>query len=69
MNYNDPRFEATFRGARSVRSGPYSVAKGNPDPAEVSRGPRFRLGVTRTSGEPGLGFRCARSARPRFLQP
>jgi serine/threonine protein kinase/formylglycine-generating enzyme required for sulfatase activity len=67
QNYNDPRFAAIHRSARVVRGGPPSVVEGRPDPEEVSWGPRFRHGYSRDAMKPGLGFRCARSARPRFL--
>jgi hypothetical protein len=32
-------------------------------------GSRWRYPVARGEARPGLGFRCARSARPRFLDP
>jgi formylglycine-generating enzyme required for sulfatase activity len=56
-----------FGEDRVVRGGPYSVVMGRPDPKELARGPRWRHGIRRGDALPGLGFRCARSARPRFL--
>jgi formylglycine-generating enzyme required for sulfatase activity len=61
-----------------VRGGPFSAIQGQPaatelalivppNPAVLSIGPRSRLGIKREEAYPGLGFRCARSARPRFL--
>jgi formylglycine-generating enzyme required for sulfatase activity len=52
---------------RVVRGGDYSVIKGEPAAAGASAGPRQRIlipGPVRT--HPGLGFRCARSPRPRL---
>lgn len=58
------------RNQRVVRGGPWGVVTGGPRP----RGPEereyrtasFRHGVDRDRAYPGLGFRCARSLRPRF---
>jgi serine/threonine protein kinase len=47
-----------------VRGGPYSVMNASPDPTEFVKGPRSRIGRPGKSQHPGLGFRCARSARP-----
>jgi formylglycine-generating enzyme required for sulfatase activity len=68
INIHRPENERVHREARVVRGGPPSVVLGKPAPAEVAWGPRFRHGFTRDSVQPGLGFRCARSARPRFLR-
>jgi formylglycine-generating enzyme required for sulfatase activity len=61
-----------FRGARIVRGGPVSVVGGNPDPLGKDQkdhwDPRWRYSFTHTLDYPGLGFRCARSAEPRFLK-
>jgi formylglycine-generating enzyme required for sulfatase activity len=51
---------------RVVRGAPYAVVRGQNDlPGEV-RGPRERLLVVTPMEFSGLGFRCARSARPRL---
>ncbi len=51
---------------RAVRGAPLAVVRGQLDrPGEVF-GPRERLLVDDNSRLPGLGFRCARSARPRL---
>ncbi|MEQ9411097.1 MAG: bifunctional serine/threonine-protein kinase/formylglycine-generating enzyme family protein [Fuerstiella sp.] len=49
-----------------VRGAPYSVITGAPDPDQFSPGPRFRIGQHEKAIHPGLGFRCARSVRPRL---
>jgi formylglycine-generating enzyme required for sulfatase activity len=64
----DPRFNATFRASRVVRGGPPSVVEGQPDPQQISLGARFRSAYLRDALKPGLGFRCCRSAAPRFLE-
>lgn len=53
--------------SRVVRGGPDSVVNGRPDPAEWTNGPCWRGAYSCLVGQPGLGFRCARSATPRFL--
>jgi serine/threonine protein kinase/formylglycine-generating enzyme required for sulfatase activity len=71
--FYSPEIQAVFQGARIVRGGPYSVVRGNPDPTGNDKAeiwdPRFVHGINRDQSHPGLGFRCARSARPRFLSP
>ena len=54
-----------FRHARVVRGGSPSVIDRRPNPTHWTDGPCGRTGVIRTVRKPGLGFRCARSARPR----
>lgn len=49
-----------------VRGGPFSVITGAPEPDQFSIGPRSRIGQHEKELHPGLGFRCARSARPRL---
>jgi formylglycine-generating enzyme required for sulfatase activity len=67
-----------FAGARIVRGGPSAVA--NRDVAlwenlkkrnvpDYRLGPRYRFSYPPQEEKPGLGFRCARSAKPRFLDP
>lgn len=51
---------------RVVRGGPGSVIKGEPSDADWSGGPRARQIVNVMMREPGLGFRCARSVKPRL---
>jgi formylglycine-generating enzyme required for sulfatase activity len=54
---------------RIVRGGPEAVLKGPGNVPEPLLGPRERFGLVFTAGSlptlPGLGFRCARSAKPR----
>ncbi len=53
---------------RIVRGGPRSVVRGAPDPSEFATWPlKLRIGERRGIWPPGVGFRGARSARPRFL--
>ena len=59
--------KTAFLQARVVRGGPRSIVKGAPDEREWPRGPRYRYGEDPNSSHQGLGFRCARSAKPRFL--
>ncbi len=61
------QFLAGARESRVVRGGPFSVVVGYPNREEWGFGARFRQGVSASDRHPGLGFRCARSARPRFL--
>jgi serine/threonine protein kinase len=56
-----------FAQGRVIRGGPFSVAQGTPDEREWRRGPRWRYGDNPATSSRGLGFRCARSAKPRFL--
>jgi formylglycine-generating enzyme required for sulfatase activity len=52
---------------RVVRGGGPTVYAGNPDATEWLRGPRQRSFVAEPVNTlPGLGFRCARSAKPRM---
>jgi formylglycine-generating enzyme required for sulfatase activity len=55
-----------FQYRRVVRGGPVSVLQKQPDPSQWLRGPRSRLGLDAPLIYPGLGFRCARSTRPRL---
>jgi serine/threonine protein kinase len=57
------------RDGRGVCGGPPSVVKGQPVAAEVALGPTYRHYESRKLAFPGLGFRCARSARPLYLEP
>jgi formylglycine-generating enzyme required for sulfatase activity len=63
--------EEQARVSRVVRGGPFSVMAGKPTPdsprAPGEWDPRYRAGYYAGQQHPGLGFRCARSARPRFL--
>jgi formylglycine-generating enzyme required for sulfatase activity len=66
------QFRRLFTGARAVRGAPVWVVEGQPAPQDANRikaqfGPRFRFFLARDSAKPGLGFRLARSAKPRFL--
>ena len=53
---------------RMVRGagGGSSVVAGKPITLEIKRGPRSRLALLKHTWSPGLGFRCARSAKPRL---
>jgi formylglycine-generating enzyme required for sulfatase activity len=51
---------------RVVRGGPLSVVRRTPDPKQGRWDPRDRLGLQAPLRFPGLGFRCARSAKPRL---
>jgi len=60
------------RDTRVVRGGPIRVLLGDPDPQGKDKtlpwDSRWRLGIPRDQSYEGLGFRCARSAAPRFPQ-
>jgi formylglycine-generating enzyme required for sulfatase activity len=62
-----------FRNQRVVRGGPYSVVEGKPRPLKRDewqfRNASYRHGIDRDKAYPGLGFRCARSFKPRFPVP
>jgi formylglycine-generating enzyme required for sulfatase activity len=51
---------------RIVRGAPFSVVQGKPELTRLPLGPREWFGVAVPQTRPGLGFRCARSARPRL---
>jgi formylglycine-generating enzyme required for sulfatase activity len=56
----DPRF-------RVIRGAPWNIINGNVKLSPVFRGPRERFLVYRAVNRlPGVGFRCARSIRPRL---
>jgi formylglycine-generating enzyme required for sulfatase activity len=54
------------RHTRVVRGGPVSVAEGAPKRIEWIAGPTQRHAMDMERPYPGLGFRCARGAAPRF---
>jgi formylglycine-generating enzyme required for sulfatase activity len=55
--------------ARVVRGGPYSVTSRIPiDDPDRDFGLRFGHPISQNSLLPGVGFRCARSVSPRFLE-
>lgn len=73
----EPASDVVKQGARSipeyhrlriVRGGPSSVLRGDADVKEILRGPRWRHAVFASGRYDALGFRCARSAQPRFLR-
>jgi formylglycine-generating enzyme required for sulfatase activity len=70
--YYSPEVQEMFHGARIVRGGPFPVVLGNPDPLGKDKqsewDPRWRHSISRDLRHPGLGFRCARSAAPRFMK-
>jgi formylglycine-generating enzyme required for sulfatase activity len=51
---------------RIVRGGPDSVIEGTPDVQQAVDGPRARVAIGRRDHKPGIGLRCARSAKPRL---
>jgi formylglycine-generating enzyme required for sulfatase activity len=67
-----PFFEAEIRRSRVVRGGPFPVINGKPEDANelppFHWDTRWRPGYPIESQYAGLGFRCARSAKPRFLR-
>jgi serine/threonine protein kinase/formylglycine-generating enzyme required for sulfatase activity len=66
-------FLARYLSARVVRGAPNSVIRSAVPKSErdhsiqLALGPRWRQAESRDSSLPGIGFRCARSAKPRFL--
>lgn len=56
---------------RVIRGGTKDVIEGNPDPRKFHKprflGPRERPSYLTTFAFPGVGFRCARSAKPRYI--
>jgi serine/threonine-protein kinase len=70
----DPAFRARIKECRIVRGAPNEVLRGQSlTSAELVRldfrlGARERVGWNSYSRLPGLGFRCARSAGPRYLE-
>lgn len=52
---------------RVIRGGPPAVAEGTPTGKEADADPRHKFGAMQVVDKIGLGFRCARSAKPRFL--
>lgn len=52
---------------RAVRGGPVSVTRADPESRQLQVGPRWSNILSQDSRYPGVGFRCARSARPRLL--
>jgi formylglycine-generating enzyme required for sulfatase activity len=69
--FEDPAVQMRFRGTRIVRGGPPPVIQRTPERRQLSTpeqwDPRNRFGIPRDEGRAGLGFRCARSEKPRFL--
>jgi formylglycine-generating enzyme required for sulfatase activity len=70
--YSDKRLGQFLEG-RIVRGGPIAVVRGSTDvkakPGAPPLDPRHRHGISHDEGHPGLGFRCARSERPRYTEP
>jgi formylglycine-generating enzyme required for sulfatase activity len=51
---------------RVIRGGPFSVVEGRTELSGVLGGPRERFSLVIPVNRPGLGFRCVRSAKPRW---
>ncbi len=66
-------FQDLFRKLKVVRGGTSGIAHGQPeepdDPGRQFWNPRWRFGAAPDSAFDGLGFRCARSTRLRYLTP
>jgi formylglycine-generating enzyme required for sulfatase activity/tRNA A-37 threonylcarbamoyl transferase component Bud32 len=62
-----PMAQLTTLDPRAVRGGPLSVARRDPENRELHAGPRWSNVLSQDSRYPGVGFRCARSVRPRLL--
>jgi formylglycine-generating enzyme required for sulfatase activity len=68
-------YHANWNSIRAIRGGTTGVAWRDPVRLAEDRqweaqgfwSPRYRPGFDRTDSLPGLGFRCARSVRPPFL--
>jgi formylglycine-generating enzyme required for sulfatase activity len=69
--FYSPEGQAEARGVHVVRGGPFPVISAEPDPGKRDHrwNPRYRCGISADRAFPGLGFRCARSAKPRFVGP
>jgi formylglycine-generating enzyme required for sulfatase activity/tRNA A-37 threonylcarbamoyl transferase component Bud32 len=66
------KYLSNYRKTRIVRGGPSFVIyeryfSSQVHDRELRFGPLYRLSVNTDWAEPGLGFRCARSVRPRFV--
>ena len=61
----EPGFLPRAQGTWIVRGAPFSAFAGKPDAREFDFGPRYRVAIHEDAIHPGLGFRCARSVRPR----
>jgi len=63
---SDFRFGNTEPNQRIVRGGSKAVVEGAVEVTLADRKPRARTELLRQKAKPGLGLRCARSARPRL---
>ena len=61
-----PAFPLPHEGTYIVRGGPPSVIAGDPNSNDILSGPRNRVAQHEKTLKPGIGFRCARSVRPRL---
>lgn len=65
-----PGIKIELSDMRFVVGGGQSFLAGRPDAAELSQGPRwFHILSTTQDPDVGLGFRCAKSLKPRFSGP
>ncbi|MGI8978768.1 MAG: protein kinase domain-containing protein [Pirellulaceae bacterium] len=51
---------------RIIRGGTGTILENHPDPRDWAQGPRMRKMLLQSEKRPGLGFRCARSDKPRL---
>jgi tRNA A-37 threonylcarbamoyl transferase component Bud32/formylglycine-generating enzyme required for sulfatase activity len=63
----DETFLESLRQMRVVRGVPPSILQAHSDRTDWIEGPSMRAARTHSSEFPVVGFRCARSAKPRFL--
>ena len=61
-----PSFERNPETLRIVRGGSPATINGDWDASPASRDPRGRVALPIAEWKPGVGFRCARSAKPRW---
>jgi formylglycine-generating enzyme required for sulfatase activity len=66
VKLDSPTLLAINSTDRIVRGGPPSVITGSPDLPQALEGPRARASLGLHLVRRGLGFRCARSTRPRL---
>jgi formylglycine-generating enzyme required for sulfatase activity len=68
-----PEWRKKFADMRAVRGAPFWIVEGRPAPTDIRQiepfySPRCRLFFPRDAAKPDIGFRLARSVKPRFLE-